>query len=251
MGQKSRGSPWLPLQERYPGHCCALFYCPWKGLCFGGIAPAWRISLPWVKLSSLLLSALQPRQTVLTAAGSIGQASGELLRQIGENETDERFQVKLPWAPLKISVPGCSADDLSLFSWFGPPSSSPGCLDEPGQSRGQRRCHVGTESQECGSGGRGHRSAKQSHCGCHAVRPLHLAAGGLCKGASRDGWASQGGRDSSSFLDTAWLWRAGRTSVVCWSVVGEVERSQTNLHRPDALRPAAHLFWLHVLCCRW
>jgi len=36
----------------------------------------------------------QPRQTVLTAAGSIGQASGELLRQIGENETDERFQVK-------------------------------------------------------------------------------------------------------------------------------------------------------------
>lgn len=35
----------------------------------------------------------QPRQTVLTAAGSIGQASGELLRQIGENETDERFQV--------------------------------------------------------------------------------------------------------------------------------------------------------------
>ncbi|KAM9714037.1 talin-2 [Dama dama] len=33
-----------------------------------------------------------PRQTVLTAAGSIGQASGDLLRQIGENETDERFQ---------------------------------------------------------------------------------------------------------------------------------------------------------------
>ncbi|OXB82049.1 UNVERIFIED_CONTAM: hypothetical protein H355_004132 [Colinus virginianus] len=36
--------------------------------------------------------AIAPRQTVLTAAGSIGQASGELLRQIGENETDERFQ---------------------------------------------------------------------------------------------------------------------------------------------------------------
>lgn len=36
----------------------------------------------------------QPRQTVLTAAGSIGQASGDLLRQIGENETDERFQVR-------------------------------------------------------------------------------------------------------------------------------------------------------------
>lgn len=36
----------------------------------------------------------EPRQTVLTAAGSIGQASGDLLRQIGENETDERFQVR-------------------------------------------------------------------------------------------------------------------------------------------------------------
>ncbi|XP_031170139.1 talin-2a isoform X1 [Sander lucioperca] len=34
----------------------------------------------------------EPRQTVLTAAGSIGQASGDLLRQIGENEADERFQ---------------------------------------------------------------------------------------------------------------------------------------------------------------
>uniref|UniRef100_A0A8C5AHK9 Talin 2a n=1 Tax=Gadus morhua TaxID=8049 RepID=A0A8C5AHK9_GADMO len=34
----------------------------------------------------------EPRQTVLTAAGSIGQASGDLLRHIGENETDERFQ---------------------------------------------------------------------------------------------------------------------------------------------------------------
>ncbi|KAL4597460.1 talin-2 isoform X1, partial [Arapaima gigas] len=34
----------------------------------------------------------EPRQTVLTAAGSIGQASGDLLRQIGENETDQRFQ---------------------------------------------------------------------------------------------------------------------------------------------------------------
>uniref|UniRef100_A0A8B9HQE7 Talin 2a n=1 Tax=Astyanax mexicanus TaxID=7994 RepID=A0A8B9HQE7_ASTMX len=34
----------------------------------------------------------EPRQTVLNAAGSIGQASGDLLRQIGEKETDERFQ---------------------------------------------------------------------------------------------------------------------------------------------------------------
>nr|XP_020034004.1 talin-2 isoform X3 [Castor canadensis] len=38
------------------------------------------------------VAGIQPRQTVLTAAGSIGQASGDLLRQIGENETDERFQ---------------------------------------------------------------------------------------------------------------------------------------------------------------
>lgn len=54
---------------------------------------------------------LQPRQTVLTAAGSIGQASGDLLRQIGENETDERFQVRphppatdLPWSIEPIHV---------------------------------------------------------------------------------------------------------------------------------------------------
>lgn len=35
----------------------------------------------------------QPRQTVLTAAGSIGQASGDLLRHMGEGEIDEKFQV--------------------------------------------------------------------------------------------------------------------------------------------------------------
>ncbi|XP_078388745.1 talin-2 isoform X2 [Cetorhinus maximus] len=44
-----------------------------------------------------LLKAVEPssgetRQTVLTAAGSVGQASGDLLRHIGESETDERFQ---------------------------------------------------------------------------------------------------------------------------------------------------------------
>lgn len=65
---------------------------------------------------------MQPRQTVLTAAGSIGQASGDLLRQIGENETDERFQVNssllmmffcvLVFLSLKCaSVLGC-ADEL-------------------------------------------------------------------------------------------------------------------------------------------
>uniref|UniRef100_A0A8D2FQ99 Talin 2 n=1 Tax=Theropithecus gelada TaxID=9565 RepID=A0A8D2FQ99_THEGE len=43
-------------------------------------------------LKAVQPSSGEPRQTVLTAAGSIGQASGDLLRQIGENETDERFQ---------------------------------------------------------------------------------------------------------------------------------------------------------------
>ncbi|XP_075860556.1 talin-2 isoform X2 [Microcebus murinus] len=43
-------------------------------------------------LKAVQPASAEPRQTVLTAAGSIGQASGDLLRQIGENETDERFQ---------------------------------------------------------------------------------------------------------------------------------------------------------------
>uniref|UniRef100_A0A8C2WQL3 Talin 2 n=1 Tax=Cyclopterus lumpus TaxID=8103 RepID=A0A8C2WQL3_CYCLU len=43
-------------------------------------------------LSSVEPAAAEPRQTVLTAAGSIGQASGDLLRHMGEGETDENFQ---------------------------------------------------------------------------------------------------------------------------------------------------------------
>ncbi|XP_046890081.1 talin-2 isoform X2 [Hypomesus transpacificus] len=43
-------------------------------------------------LRSVEPAAAEPRQTVLTAAGSIGQASGDLLRHMGEGETDERFQ---------------------------------------------------------------------------------------------------------------------------------------------------------------
>ncbi|KAM7396730.1 hypothetical protein PAMP_019747 [Pampus punctatissimus] len=43
-------------------------------------------------LRSVEPAAAEPRQTVLTAAGSIGQASGDLLRHIGEGETDEKFQ---------------------------------------------------------------------------------------------------------------------------------------------------------------
>uniref|UniRef100_A0A670KG26 Talin 2 n=1 Tax=Podarcis muralis TaxID=64176 RepID=A0A670KG26_PODMU len=51
----------------------------------------------------------EPRQTVLTAAGSIGQASGELLRQIGENETDERFQVRA--SPVRFQVQSPASPD--------------------------------------------------------------------------------------------------------------------------------------------
>uniref|UniRef100_A0A674DRS1 Talin 2 n=1 Tax=Salmo trutta TaxID=8032 RepID=A0A674DRS1_SALTR len=43
-------------------------------------------------LRSVEPAAGEPRQTVLTAAGSIGQASGDLLHHMGEGETDERFQ---------------------------------------------------------------------------------------------------------------------------------------------------------------
>ncbi|XP_072292108.1 talin-2 isoform X2 [Eucyclogobius newberryi] len=43
-------------------------------------------------LRSVEPAAAQPRQNVLTAAGSIGQASGDLLRHMGEGETDDKFQ---------------------------------------------------------------------------------------------------------------------------------------------------------------
>ncbi|XP_061917288.1 talin-2 isoform X3 [Entelurus aequoreus] len=43
-------------------------------------------------LRSVEPAASESRQTVLTAAGSIGQASGDLLRHMGEGETDEKFQ---------------------------------------------------------------------------------------------------------------------------------------------------------------
>uniref|UniRef100_A0A669DSP6 Talin 2a n=1 Tax=Oreochromis niloticus TaxID=8128 RepID=A0A669DSP6_ORENI len=58
----------------------------------------------------------EPRQTVLTAAGSIGQASGDLLRQIGENETDERFQVRLqPFiTSLHSEKSQCSGTDVLM-----------------------------------------------------------------------------------------------------------------------------------------
>ncbi|XP_055078502.1 talin-2 [Periophthalmus magnuspinnatus] len=43
-------------------------------------------------LRSVEPAAAQPRQNVLTAAGGIGQASGDLLRHMGEGETDDKFQ---------------------------------------------------------------------------------------------------------------------------------------------------------------
>ncbi|RXM97133.1 Talin-1 [Acipenser ruthenus] len=36
----------------------------------------------------------EPRQVLLQAAGNVGQASGDLLQQIGESEADQRFQFK-------------------------------------------------------------------------------------------------------------------------------------------------------------
>ncbi|KAK2119961.1 Talin-1 [Saguinus oedipus] len=49
-------------------------------------------------VSELLRSAqpasAEPRQNLLQAAGNVGQASGELLQQIGESDTDPHFQIK-------------------------------------------------------------------------------------------------------------------------------------------------------------
>uniref|UniRef100_A0AAQ4S7L3 Talin 2 n=1 Tax=Gasterosteus aculeatus aculeatus TaxID=481459 RepID=A0AAQ4S7L3_GASAC len=50
-------------------------------------------------LTSVEPAAAEPRQTVLTAAGSIGQATGDLLRHMGEGETDEKFQHLLSPGP--------------------------------------------------------------------------------------------------------------------------------------------------------
>ncbi|XP_044876390.1 talin-1 isoform X1 [Mauremys mutica] len=38
-------------------------------------------------------ASVEPRQNLLQAAGSVGQTSGELLQQIGESDTDPRFQI--------------------------------------------------------------------------------------------------------------------------------------------------------------
>uniref|UniRef100_A0A673BN64 Talin-2 n=1 Tax=Sphaeramia orbicularis TaxID=375764 RepID=A0A673BN64_9TELE len=57
----------------------------------------------------------EPRQTVLTAAGSIGQASGDLLRQIGESETDERFQVTLPQEDILMNLAKAVANAAAML----------------------------------------------------------------------------------------------------------------------------------------
>lgn len=60
---------------------------------------------------------VQPRQTVLTAAGSIGQASGDLLRHMGEGETDEKFQVgRLPLT-VSMAVPAKQEDTPTHILW--------------------------------------------------------------------------------------------------------------------------------------
>lgn len=73
----------------------------------------------------LVCVCLQPRQTVLTAAGSIGQASGDLLRQIGENETDERFQVRLQPPATDSTEP---EDKMDRVVWFGLILNRQACL---------------------------------------------------------------------------------------------------------------------------
>lgn len=49
----------------------------------------------WAGIGQLLtgVHSPQPRQNLLQAAGNVGQASGELLQQIGESDTDPHFQV--------------------------------------------------------------------------------------------------------------------------------------------------------------
>lgn len=49
----------------------------------------------WAGVGQLLtgVHSPQPRQNLLQAAGNVGQASGELLQQIGESDTDPHFQV--------------------------------------------------------------------------------------------------------------------------------------------------------------
>lgn len=63
----------------------------WKCGAHGHVGP----SGLWAGIGQLLtgVHSPQPRQNLLQAAGNVGQASGELLQQIGESDTDPHFQV--------------------------------------------------------------------------------------------------------------------------------------------------------------
>uniref|UniRef100_A0A8C6KU83 Talin 2 n=1 Tax=Nothobranchius furzeri TaxID=105023 RepID=A0A8C6KU83_NOTFU len=65
-------------------------------------------------LRSVEPAAAEPRQTVLTAAGSIGQASGDLLRHMGEGETDEKFQVGCNPRTISMMVPPPPTSDTLM-----------------------------------------------------------------------------------------------------------------------------------------
>lgn len=57
----------------------------------------------------------QPRQNLLQAAGNVGQASGELLQQIGESDTDPHFQVSDFCHPFLEVI---SDPESSSYSWY-------------------------------------------------------------------------------------------------------------------------------------
>lgn len=67
-------------------------------------------------VSELLRSAqpasAEPRQNLLQAAGNVGQASGELLQQIGESDTDPHFQMCVPRGAGAPSSPDSPTDVL-------------------------------------------------------------------------------------------------------------------------------------------
>lgn len=77
----------------------------------------------WAGIGQLLtgVHSPQPRQNLLQAAGNVGQASGELLQQIGESDTDPHFQVGDLPNPQNPSSQEVTSD---------PQSSSKSCCSE-------------------------------------------------------------------------------------------------------------------------
>lgn len=69
----------------------------------------------WAGIRQLLtgVHSPQPRQNLLQAAGNVGQASGELLQQIGESDTDPHFQVSDLPSPWNISFLELTSDPES------------------------------------------------------------------------------------------------------------------------------------------